>query len=210
MNFDRYSTSSYAHLNRAQQLLIDFEEARHKLFYMAYELRCSIEAYLYEYLCFYHDNNLSKKLKKLYRANDIVSAIRDMEPDIERRIEFANIVYAAMDMRLIILAIPDMNKLGMFYGQIGDFMHIQKEAMDSDGADTRWSQLETLVKDVIAFMNQSIYPQKTRLILTEEGDHLFEDFKANRKTVDQIRALIKENANKYIDEMKIAIDKRYI
>jgi hypothetical protein len=209
MESQRYSTSSYAYFKRAKHLTDDFEEARQKLFYIAYELRCSIEAFLYEYLCFYHDDNLSRKLKKLYKAKDLTSAIRNVEPDIEKRIEFVNIVYAVMDMRPMNVPVPDMDKLGLFYGQIGNFMHIQKNAMDSDGAEIQWGQLEKLVKDALSFMHQSIYPQKTRLKLSEEGELLFEDFKANRKTEEQIKTLLKEKATKYIDEIKIGIDKRY-
>lgn len=205
MDFERYSTSSYAYWERSRTLLNDFEQARHKLFYVAYELRCAIEAFLYEYICFFHDDQLSKSLKKLYRADNLKHEIRKVEPDFDKRIEFSNIVYAAMDLAIVKIPVPDLDKLGAFYGRIGDFMHIQKEGMDSDGLDTRWAELEKLVKETQAFMHDLVHPQKTRIKLSAEGETLFEEYKTNQKTAEQVKAIIGNNTKKYVTEMKLEL-----
>jgi hypothetical protein len=38
-------------------------------------------------------------------------------------------------------------------------MHIQKEAMDSDGSATRWLELEALVKDAQTFMHDLVHTE---------------------------------------------------
>lgn len=198
MDFERYSTSAYAYWDRSRRLLNDFEQSRHKLFYVAYELRCAMEAFLYDYLYFLRDGQLSKALKKLYLAEDLKHAICDLEPDFEKRIEFNNLIHSAIDLTVINIPIPDLGRLGTLYGRIGGFMHIQKEAMDSDGSATRWRELEGLVKETQTFMHDLVHPQKARLELTEDGVALFEEFKVGAKTPREIEAQVRSDVRRYL------------
>jgi hypothetical protein len=77
-------------------------------------------------------------------------------------------------------------------------MHIQKEAMDSDGSATRWLELKALVKDAQTFMHDLVHPQKSRIELTDDGIALFDAFKSGSKTHDEIRAAIVSNSKKYV------------
>ena len=203
MNFNRYSTSPFAYWERSRELLNEFEQSRHKLFYSAYELRCAIESFLYDYLYFLRDGQLSKSLKKLYLAERLKNAIRELEPDFEQRITFNNLVHSAMGMDVINISIPDLDKLGEFYGRIGAFMHVQKEAMDSNGSDTRWLELENLVKDTQAFMHDLVHPQKSKIELTSDGVALFEEFKRSSKSPDEFKMIIKADVKRYFSEAQI-------
>jgi hypothetical protein len=193
MDFDRYSTSAYSYWDRSRRLLNAFEQARHQLFYAAYELRCAIEAFLYDYLYFLHDGQLSKENLKKYLEKDLKKAIRKFEPDFEKRIEFDNILHAVMGLSIIEIPVPDLDRLGYLYGRIGGFMHIQKEAMDSDGSATRWLELENLVKESQSFMHDLVHPQKGRLELTVNGVALFEEFKAGTKTQEEVEAEVRSD-----------------
>lgn len=205
MDFERYSTAAYAYWDRSRRLLNDFEQSRHKLFYAAYELRCAIEAFLYDYLYFLREGQLSKALKKLYLAAHLKHAIYDLEPDFEQRIAFNNLIHDAMGFGVVNIPVPDLDELGKFYGHIGAFMHIQKEAMDSDGSATRWLELEKLVKDAQIFMHDLVHPQKARVELTTDGIVLFEDFKNAAKSADEIKAAIKADLNKYFSGARYLI-----
>src|ERR1700730_16069726 len=92
------------------------------------------------------------------------------------------------------IPIPNLDQLGVFYWRIGTFMHIQKKAMDSDGSETQWSELEKLVKEVQIVMHDLVHPQKARWTLTIEGLELFADFKARTKTPEQIEATIRSDS----------------
>lgn len=198
MDFDRYSTSAYAYWNRSRRLLNDFEQARHQLFYVAYELRCAIEAFLYDYLGFLRDGELPKALEKIYRAKHLRDAIYDLEPDFEESIAFNNIVHAAMGLKFIQIPVPDLDELNSLYGRIGAFMHVQKEAMDGEGSEARWMELEALVKEAQAFMQDLVHPQKSRLQLTADGIELFKEFKAGTKTAEQLEIQVRGNLKRYI------------
>jgi hypothetical protein len=205
MDFERYSTSAYSYWDRSRRLLNDFEQSRHKLFYAAYELRCAIEAFLYDYLYFLRDGQLSKALKKLYLAEHLKQAIYDLEPDFEKRIEFNNLVHAAIGLNIIEIPIPDLDMLGSLYGRLGGFMHIQKEAMDSDGSATRWLELEQLVKETQTFMHDLVHPQKARLELTADGVALFEEFKVGTKAPGEVEADVRADEAKYFSGARYII-----
>jgi hypothetical protein len=205
MDFERYSISTYSYWDRSRQLLNDFEQSRHKLFYAAYELRCAIEAFLYDYLYFLHDGPLPPNLNKLYLAKRLSKAIHDLEPDFERRIEFNNLVHAAMGLSVIQIPVPDLDHLGSLHGRIGAFMHIQKEAMDSDGSATRWLELEKLVKDTQIFMHDLVHPQKMRVELTARGPALFEEFKAKTKAPEEILEEISANVARAVEGATLRI-----
>jgi hypothetical protein len=205
MDFERYEISAFAYWNRSRELLSEFEQSRHKLLYSAYELRCAIESFLYDYLCFLHDAQLSKTLEKLYLAKDLKNAIRNIEPDFEQRIAFNNLIHLAMGLDVVNIPVPDLDKLGELYGRIGAFMHVQKEAMDSKGSDTRWAELEKLVKDTQTFMHDLVHPQKSRVELTPDGVALFEDFKCGSKSSDEIKTIIQADINRFFSGAQIQL-----
>jgi hypothetical protein len=198
MDFEKYNISAFAYWNRSRELLNEFEQSRHKLFYSAYELRCAIESFLYDYLYFLRDGQFSKSLKKLYLAEHLKNAIRELEPDFEQRIAFNNLIHLAMGLDVVNIPVPDLDRLGELYGRIGAFMHVQKEAVDTNGSDTRWAELEQLVKDTQTFMHDLVHPQKSRVELTPAGVALFEDFKRGTKSPDQIKTIVQANIKSYL------------
>ncbi len=147
---------------------------------------------------------MSNALKKLYLAKDLKNAIRELEPDFEQRIRFDNLVHSAMGFDHICIAVPDLDKLGTYYGRIGAFMHVQKEAMDSDGKQTRWSELESLIKETQTFIHDLVHPQKSRIELTDEGVKMFEAFKSGSQTPEAIEAIIKTDEKKYFSKMLLS------
>ena len=205
MDFEKYNVSAFAYWNRSRELLNEFEQSRHRLFYSAYELRCAIESFLYDYLYFLRDGQLSKSLKKLYLAEHLKNAIRELEPDFEQRIAFNNLIHLAMGLDVVNIPVPNLDKLGELYGRIGAFMHVQKEAMDSNGSDTRWAELEQLVKDTQTFMHDLVHPQKSRIELTQDGVALFENFKRGSKSPDEVKTLIQTDINKFMSLAQIQL-----
>jgi len=205
MDFEKYNVSAFAYWNRSRELLNEFEQSRHRLFYSAYELRCAIESFLYDYLYFLRDGQLSKSLKKLYLAEHLKNAIRELEPDFEQLIAFNNLIHLAIGLDVVNIPVPNLDKLGELYGRIGAFMHVQKEAMDSNGSDTRWAELEQLVKDTQTFMHDLVHPQKSRIELTQDGVALFENFKRGSKSPDEVKTLIQTDINKFMSLAQIQL-----
>jgi hypothetical protein len=206
MQFEPYRTSAYAYWDRSRRLLNDFEEARHKLFYVAYELRCAIEAFLYDYLSFLGDGNLTKELEKLYRAKSLKQAIHRIEPDFEHRIAFGNLIHRAIGLNVIQIPVPDMDKLSVLYGRLGSFMHLQKEVIESESRESRWVELEEVVKEAQQFMHDLVHPQKARLKLTNDGVALFEQFKAGRKEPEEIVSVVEDDLERYIEGARYQFD----
>ena len=87
MDLERYSASAYGYCDRSRTILSHFEQCRHQLLYAAFALRCSIEAFLYDYMDFLHDGELPKKLRRLYLANDLREEILALEPHFTKRVD---------------------------------------------------------------------------------------------------------------------------
>lgn len=202
MDYERYDTSMYGYWVRSRRIVSQFEQCRHQLFYAAYELRCAIEAFLYDYLHFLREEESSKKLKKLYLAKDLKIAILKFDPNFEKRIEFDNLVHEAMGIYHIKIPSPDLTQLSNLYGKLGGYMHIRKNEMSI----TEWTEFEKLVKETQTFLHDLTHPQKARVELTVEGLKLFEEFIAGIKVAQQIVKTIKRNLEKYVAGTKIKFD----
>ena len=196
MDFERYGTSAYDYWDRSRSILGAFEQSRHQLFYAAYELRCAIESFLFDYLVFLRDGDLSAKLRKLYLAKDLKVEILNIDPHFTKRIEFENLVHQAMGLIVINIPTPDLTRLGELYGKIGAYMHIQKSNMDT----AQWQALEQLVKDGQTFLHDLVHPQKTRLKLTDEGLQLFEEFRLQKRDLAAIASQIGQDPTRYVSE----------
>ncbi len=203
MDFERYTTSAYGYWDRSRRILSQFEQSRHALFYAAYELRCAIEAFLYDYLYFLHDGDLSKNLRKLYSTGDLRAEILKFDPHFEKRIEFDNLVHEAMGVGVVKIPVPDLPRLGRLYGALSQYVHIQKDEMDRDGSTIRWDELQALVKESQTFLHDLVHPQKSRTVLTEEGMNLFEQFRGGMKSASETGAALKMDPKKYISGGKL-------
>jgi hypothetical protein len=202
MDYERYETSMYGYWDRSRRIISQIEQCRHQLFYAAYELRCAIEAFLYDYLHFLREGESSNKLKKLYSAKDLKIAILKIDPHFERRIEFDNLMHEGMGLDHIRIPSPDLTQLSNLYGRLGGYMHIQKNEMNI----TEWTEFEMLVKEAQTFLHDLTHPQKARVELTVEGLKLFEEFKAGTKAAPQIVKTIKRNLKKYVAGTRIEFD----
>ena len=197
MDYERYRSDAYGYWDRSRRGLNDFELSRHKLFYVAYELRCAIEAFLYDYLSFVHDGELTKKLNRLYSAKDLKAAILRIEPSFEKRIQFDNLIHESMGFSVVNIPVPDLNRLGMIYGKLGKYMHIQKEMMDDDDLK-KWFDLESLVKQAQEYLHDLVHPQKARVKLTDEGIKLFTKYAHNQLDDAGVRKSLSIGFKKYV------------
>ena len=196
MDFEGYTTSAYGYWSRAREILSKFEQSRHQLFYAAYELRCAMEVFLFEYLEFLRDGDLTAKLRKLYSEKDLKAAILKIEPHFTKRIEFSNLIHRAMGLDVVNIPVPDLARLAEYYGRIGGYMHIQKQEMDSDG----WNDLETLIKQTQTFLHDLVHPQKSRFQLTGDGEKLFEAFMNNHVDEAGVVSTVNRNPKTYFSE----------
>ena len=146
MDLERYSASAYGYCDRSRTILSHFEQCRHQLFYAAFALRCSIEAFLYDYMDFLHDGELPKKLRRLYLANDLREEILALEPHFTKRVEFENLIDRAMGLDVVRIPVPDLTGLGQLYGRLGGYLHIRKNEMDNE----EWDTLEVLIRRLAA------------------------------------------------------------
>jgi len=197
MDYKRYRSDAYGYWDRSRRGLNEFELARHKLFYVAYELRCAIEAFLYDYLSFIHDGELTKKLNKLYSAKNLRAAILRIEPYFEKRIQFDNLIHESMGFSVVNIPVPDLNRLGKIYGKLGSYMHIQKELMDDDDLK-KWVDLESLVKEAQGYLHDIVHPQKARVKLTDEGIELFTKYAQNQLDDAEVRRSLSIGLKEYV------------
>lgn len=200
MNFQSYSASAYGYWDRSRTILSHFERCRHQLIYAAFELRCSIEAFLYDYLDFLHDGELPKKLRKLYLAKDLRAEILTIEPHFAKRVEFENLIHRAMGLDVVVIPVPDLTRLGYLYGRLSEYLHIPKGEMDN----MKWNALEALINEAQAFLHDLVHPQKSRVKLTDHGIALFEDFRTGRRAADDVVATLEADLNKYFAAAKYA------
>jgi hypothetical protein len=191
-----YEVSAWAYFNRSYNLYAQTKADRTLLFYCAFELRCAIERVLYEYLSHIRNDQLPKAEQNLWSAKDLKAAILKIDPDFVAKIEFLNCVLEveAMSPRF---PVPDLDQLSIYYGRLGDYLHSQRNAGQQVKRPSWWSSFNSFIKELHDYL--WVFVSQSRVTIKCDGisQGLLEDFKAARKTREDVIAALELEPRKW-------------
>ena len=126
-----YDVTASGHLGRAVLLRDRFIKINPMQFglYAALELRNAIERLLFEYLVLIHGEKISKNLEKEYRADSLSRRIEAVEPELQKKIEYMNLMLRAVDMPLAV--VPNLDALSNLYGCLNNYLHAWKRPQNT-------------------------------------------------------------------------------
>jgi hypothetical protein len=191
-----YVLTARAYFNRSYKLYPRTAEDNSLLFYCALELRCAIEKVFYEYLSCLRRNSLSEAESKLWSAKDLKSSVFAVEPDFIEKIDFLNIIYESRDIKYPI-TLPDVDRLSRDYGRLNGYLHALK-AETSDVRNIRWwAELRTFIEELHGYAWPYCSQARIRLEFNNVAERLFEDYKAGRKTRQDLLDIFRSGSENY-------------
>lgn len=170
---------------RAKNNLALFNETNQGeyLVYAALEYRCAIERVVFNYLSII-DAHLPSDTEGMYRIVKMRGRILEIEPDFYRKIDFANLYLRARGNQQV--PRPDLDLLNSLYGQLGGFLHTINEPARTIYSPNWWQQLSGLLSQVSTVMTPLANISIVHFTLNDAGRKLFDEFKNNTKTEDEI------------------------
>lgn len=147
------------------------------LFYASLELRNCIERFLFEYLIIIKtDDRVLKKYLKEYRIKNISGAIKDVEPEFYKKLEFTNFYLSAIGQGFQV-PIPDTEKLNGYYGKLGNYLHHFNQPINSTNNQEWWNTLIQLIEETRAYLFQFFESPRAFFKMNERGLIHYEDYK---------------------------------
>jgi hypothetical protein len=177
-----YEIDAISHWLRCRDLL---ENATHirQVFYASLELRICIERLCFEYLVLltHRKRDLTKNELAAYKPKDLFSKVLRESPLFSKVVDFVNSVFE-VDNVSFRMELPDINWLHKTYGQLGDYLHLQREEM------TQAKKIQ-----FVRFVTESFHQIEkylTRGNISEWPDHaksIFDKYAAEEITKEQMR-----------------------
>jgi hypothetical protein len=187
--------TSSMHYNRA---IICFQNAfglndGSFLFYAALELRISIERFLFEYLVIMNvDEYKIETYMKEYRIKNLSNAIYDAEPEFDKKLEYTNFYLNTIGADFEI-KIPDTNILNSYNGKRSNYLHNLKRPADTVQRQEWWDNFIDLLEKTRAYLFEFIGTPRAFFQMNEYGLKLYQEFKKETLTRDEIAQKILES-----------------
>lgn len=138
-----YGISAEYHFFRSQEI-IKTAKTYAEVIYASLELRQAIERLAFEYLVLVNNHlkvGLSRPDLKKYLPKDLLRRLGELEPDIDKKIDFMNITLQSCGMNFNMLP-PDVPFLVETHGRIGKMLHLQRNNVTKEEqvGFVRWLQ----------------------------------------------------------------------
>lgn len=192
-----YEITAQAYLKRASELLRQGAATPEnpELLYCAWELRNTIERYLFELLVLFNGPEVSKKMEKLYAAGRLSSKLKSLEPEFEKKLKFTNLVIRGMQLGSD-LPIPDLDKMSELYGNINDFLHAPKRPEITSEDAKWWGRLSQLANDASNYLAPLVSRMGGAIRLNETGREKYEAWKAGEVTDEEVIKDVRDEISK--------------
>ena len=173
-----YGITASAHLARAIFLREHFVKANPLQFglYSALELRNAIERLLFEYLVIIHGGeNVSKSMENQYSADSLRKRIEDVEPELQKKIEYMNLALRALGGPLAV--VPDLNALSNLYSRLNNYLHAWKRPEKTARQSAWWSGLWQVLDETEKMLTQILTGTIGHIELNDKGWQTYEAWK---------------------------------
>jgi hypothetical protein len=179
-----YDVTASGHLARAILLRNRFIKINPMQFglYAALELRNAIERLLFEYLVLIHGENVSKKMEKEYSADNLSKRIEAVEPELQKKIEYMNLMLRAVNMPLAV--VPDLDALSNLYSRLNNYLHAWKRPQNTARKRAWWSGLWQVLDEAERMLTQILTGTIGHVKLNDKGWQTYEAWK-NKELSDE-------------------------
>lgn len=181
-----YDVTAKGHLARAIYIRKQFVKIDPFQFglYSALELRNAIERLLFEYLVIIQGEEVSKKLEKEYRADSLRKRIEDIEPELQKKIEFSNLLLFAIDMKPAI--VPDLGALSDLYSRINNYLHAWKRPNKTAQNRVWWESLFQVLDEAEEMLTKILAGTIGHVKFNAKGWEEYEAWKHGKLTDEEI------------------------
>jgi hypothetical protein len=196
INADGYLTRAIINIARFIK-----EEDIKFAFYAALELRNCIERVLFEYLIILKDSGLSKHDINSYKPQDLINKINEVEPNVEIKFKFIELILKKRVNQEHYVVIPDFNKLNELYGKLGNFLHAGKKPEKTSSRIEWYEKLTYLVLESKEYLLQILSGERASISKpSPEFTRLYEQYSKSYPNIsleleNKIERIIKEEIN---------------
>ena len=156
------------------------------LLYAALDARMLLEGTALAFGFFFQEGEISKSQSKAYRVKDHVQNLREIEPEIEKVLDFLRI-YVDTAGREQPLAVPDFDRMNQYYGQIGGYLHSTVSNWEAATGEGFGEDLWKLLGEIYREMKPMVAGGFPRPKLNEKGKELLGRFLRGEAGEEQVR-----------------------
>jgi hypothetical protein len=178
-------------LQRLKSLIEIYKIPHSNLVYAALETRFLIESTLVFYLDILEDSNLSNTKKKQYKPNDLVTSLNDIEPNLEKKMNFIFLLAP-------FIGIPkpppplDIELTKSVHGRLGNYLHVSHKTHIASNEPEFWPDLHKLIGSIKPHLEAVIDAGFPRIDLSELGKNNFNAYVDGSISDDQLVSTFKE------------------